>query len=764
MSALDYKIGTGNWTPWPGGLQSAVSFAAVTADSWIRATFTSAATVPILDSPTSASIAQTSATLGARITSDGGAAITSRGTCWGTVNNAANLTNCATEGGTAVSVFSHARSPFTCNTTYYYHGYAVNNVGTGYSGIASFTTSACAGPVAPVCGTNPASCDAGTWADVIDSATQYKWQCTGTNGNATVLACAKDITYTVTTWAGPGCTVTPGPTTWSVPAGSYLGVNFGANPGYSISDVTVNGVTQGVLDEYIVSSVGQNFNIAVTCDVDGGISIPTVTNRTTINITETSATLRARVASDGGSPITGYGTCWGTVNNPANLTNCVLQGGLPSFGDITHDHSGFTCNTTYYHRGHAVNIAGTGYSGIANFTTSACSPRPDLIPYKPVVQASGTLEVDSSVTFLSAVQNVGNAPSVLGTRNTFEYGFSSTGPWNFISHSYRGNLDPGDYASDDISDSLYLSFVSTYYIRYCVESQFGIPESDETNNCDVRSFIVTDLPSGPVAPVCGTNPLVCQAGTWDDVIDSATQYKWQCTGRNGDATVLACAKDITYTVTTSAGTGCTVTPGPTTWSVPAGSYLGVNFGANAGYSISDVTVNGVSQGVLNEYNVNNVWQNFNIAVTCVPVAIPAALNICPPSAILGTGGQTQQLQAWYTPAGTSFIDCGNTTGASDAAGTASWSSSSSAVATVSTSGLVTSAGASGQSTDVTAVYAGVNDSAAITLTCIQNVFCTAATQGAVCEGETYTFIDNCGVPHDCDGTRSCNYNWKEVAP
>jgi hypothetical protein len=272
--------------------------------------------------------------------------------------------------------------------------------------------------------------------------------------------------------------------------------------------------------------------------------------------------------------------------------------------------------------------------------------------------------------------------------------------------------------------------------------------------------------SGFTSAATGTNHFYISGTTKRTIQATPESYTFTCSIGStiySSATLIVTAAP-TYTVTTSAGTGCTVTPGPTTWQVAAGSYLGVNFGANAGYSISDVTVNGVSQGVLNEYNVNNVWQNFNIAVTCVPVAIPAALNICPPSAILGTGGQTQQLQAWYTPAGTSFIDCGNTTGASDVAGTASWSSSSSAVATVSTSGLVTSAGASGQSTDVTAVYAGVNDSAAITLTCIQNVFCTAATQGAVCEGETYTFIDNCGVPHDCDGTRSCNYNWKEVAP
>jgi hypothetical protein len=94
--------------------------------------------VPQLSTPTSTSIATTSATLGATITSDGGDAITARGTVYGT--SAAPTANSLAEGGTSVSAFSHSRAGLTANTLYYYRGYAVNSVGTGYSTDGTFTT------------------------------------------------------------------------------------------------------------------------------------------------------------------------------------------------------------------------------------------------------------------------------------------------------------------------------------------------------------------------------------------------------------------------------------------------------------------------------------------------------------------------------------------------------------------------------------------------------------------------------------------------
>jgi len=67
------------------------------------------------------------------------AAITARGTCWGTISSP--TTNCAAETGTTTGVFTHTQTGMTANTTYYYRGYAINSTGTGYSTDGTFTTS-----------------------------------------------------------------------------------------------------------------------------------------------------------------------------------------------------------------------------------------------------------------------------------------------------------------------------------------------------------------------------------------------------------------------------------------------------------------------------------------------------------------------------------------------------------------------------------------------------------------------------------------------
>jgi hypothetical protein len=129
---------------------------------WIRWTYTTksagnvgmgtiaitAATVtPTVATPTATSILTTSATLGANITLNGGASITSRGTVWGT--SASPTGNSLAEGGTSTGIFTHSRTGLTANTLYYYRGYAVNSTGTGYSADGTFTTL----PLAPTVGT-----------------------------------------------------------------------------------------------------------------------------------------------------------------------------------------------------------------------------------------------------------------------------------------------------------------------------------------------------------------------------------------------------------------------------------------------------------------------------------------------------------------------------------------------------------------------------------------------------------------------------------
>src|SRR3990167_4785773 len=103
-------------------------------------TFTTLAVAPTLTSPTVTAITISGATLGANITSDGGATLTARGTCWATT--AVPTTNCLAEGLTATGIFTHVRSGMSAGTLIYYRGYATNSAGTTYSADGTFTTGA----------------------------------------------------------------------------------------------------------------------------------------------------------------------------------------------------------------------------------------------------------------------------------------------------------------------------------------------------------------------------------------------------------------------------------------------------------------------------------------------------------------------------------------------------------------------------------------------------------------------------------------------
>lgn len=94
--------------------------------------------LPTLTTTVASWIDATTASSGGNVTSDGGASITARGVCWGTLSNptiASNLTSDALGTGT----FTSTLTALTDGTIYYVRAYATNNVGTAYGNQVSFT-------------------------------------------------------------------------------------------------------------------------------------------------------------------------------------------------------------------------------------------------------------------------------------------------------------------------------------------------------------------------------------------------------------------------------------------------------------------------------------------------------------------------------------------------------------------------------------------------------------------------------------------------
>lgn len=101
---------------------------------------TIAASAPTIIDPTSASIANTTATLGANVASNGNSTLTEKGIVWSTIADPTTADNKVVEGTSALGVFTVPVTGLPVATLIHYRGYAVNAVGTSYTTDASFYT------------------------------------------------------------------------------------------------------------------------------------------------------------------------------------------------------------------------------------------------------------------------------------------------------------------------------------------------------------------------------------------------------------------------------------------------------------------------------------------------------------------------------------------------------------------------------------------------------------------------------------------------
>ena len=104
------------------------------------------ATVPTVTTNDASNMAATTATCGGKVTSDGGATVTSRGVYYGTSPNL-ETTGSRKASGSGTGSFTCNLTGLAPNTTYYVKAYATNSVGTSYGEQKTFKTTAATAPV-----------------------------------------------------------------------------------------------------------------------------------------------------------------------------------------------------------------------------------------------------------------------------------------------------------------------------------------------------------------------------------------------------------------------------------------------------------------------------------------------------------------------------------------------------------------------------------------------------------------------------------------
>lgn len=205
--------------------------------------------------------------------------------------------------------------------------------------------------------------------------------------------------------------------------------------------------------------------------------LPNVTSNVS-NISYTSARASGEVLSDGGSPVTARGICWGTTLNPSSGSVHTVNCGS-GLGEFSYTLTNLAPGTCYYVRTFATNSSGTAYSDSISFFT--------LNPSAPEVETDSVYNVTASSATASGRVTYSNGDSV-------------------HTRGFCWSLSTNPTLSDDVvvcgSDTGHFDAVisgllpdTTYYLK-----AFAI------NNVDTGYGVIISFPTDTLAPDTLTPP------------------------------------------------------------------------------------------------------------------------------------------------------------------------------------------------------------------------------------------------------------------
>jgi uncharacterized protein (TIGR02145 family) len=296
------------------------------------------AKLPTLTTTGVTAITASTASGGGTISSDGGAAITVRGVCWG-LTEGPTTSDTKTSDGTGKGQFTSSLTGLAAGTSYHIRAYATNSAGTAYGEDMTFVTLGQAPLATTLAATNITSSGATL------------------NGTITANDLATTVTFEYGTTTSYGLTANATP--------SEVTGNAATNASANIS-----GLSPGVTYHFrikAINSLGTVYGSDLTFMTSA--SVPIATTMAASNTTSSGATLNGNVNANGAAT---------TISFEYGLTASYGQtvSGVPSQIPATYNVavyaavSGLSSSTTYHFRVKAVNSAGTSYGSDLTFTTS----------------------------------------------------------------------------------------------------------------------------------------------------------------------------------------------------------------------------------------------------------------------------------------------------------------------------------------------------------------------------------------------------------
>lgn len=384
--------------------------------------------IPVISTASVTNITSTSATCGGTITSDGGAAVTSRGICWSTTQNPTTSSS-NTSDGSGIGSFSSSITGLSPGVTYYVRAYATNSVGTAYGTQVTFSTTAILGVLTT------------TDASAITSTTATSGGNITSDGGAAITA--KGVCWSTT----------------QTPTISNSKTSDGTGTGIFTSSIT--GLTPGTTyyaRAYATNSVGTSYGNQIT--FASLAVVPTLTTTAASAVTSTTATSGGNITSDGGSAVTAKGVCWSTSQSPT-IANSKTTNGTGT-GSFTSSITGLSPGMTYYVRAYATNSVGTAYGNQITVTALATVPTVTTAALTDITSTSvtsgGNVTNDggAAVTAKGVCWSTSTAPTIANSKTT-----NGTGTGSFTS-SVTG-----------------LTAGTTYYIRAYATNSVGTAYGEE---------------------------------------------------------------------------------------------------------------------------------------------------------------------------------------------------------------------------------------------------------------------------------------------
>jgi len=301
------------------------------------------------------SISTTTAISGGNVSSDGGAAITTRGVVWSTNTNPTISLTTKTSNGSGTGTFSSTLTGLTPNTTYYVRAYATNSTGTGYWNEITFIT----GSIPPTVTTTSISSITSTTAISVGNVSADGGSAVTSRGLVWSTSANPTISLTTKTSNGSG-------------TGSFISSITGLSPN-----------TTYYVRAYATNSAGTGYGNEITFKTSTSLVLPTVSTISASSITTTTAASGGNISSDGGSAVTSRGVVWSTSPSPTISLSTKTSNGT-GIGSFTSLLTNLTPKTTYYVRAYATNSAGTEYGNEVTFNSSTAMNIP--CPGTPTVK------------------------------------------------------------------------------------------------------------------------------------------------------------------------------------------------------------------------------------------------------------------------------------------------------------------------------------------------------------------------------------------